>query len=59
MLIFDKVNEYIQMARSLLKDDSDPLAALIHREEMLLKKAIVEYKRDSKEMAKRMILSRK
>lgn len=59
MLIFDKGNEYIQMARSLLKDNSDPLAALIHREEMLLKKAMVEYKRDSKEMAKRMILSRK
>lgn len=59
MLIFDKGNEYIQKAKSLLKDDSDPLVALIQQEEVLLKKAIVEYRRDSKKMAKRMISFKK
>ena len=58
-MIFDRADEYIQMAKSSLKDDSDTLLAPIQEEETFLRNAIVKYKRDSKKMAKRMLSSGK
>lgn len=59
LMIFDRADEYIQMAKSSLKDDSDTLLAPIQEEEAFLRNAIVKYERDSKKMAKRMLSSGK